>query len=481
MALIASGDRIAHKYVPEQLSYGRTGSRYRQLGAALGEVNSRLWPDRMTSPFKDFSSAARRAGAELMRSGRALVHWVRAQPVGRRDAALAAGFSVLAFVPGLAEQGTAMGWETPQRSFGVLAALLALGHSLPLAIRHRAPALCLSLVSVSFFVYQCLGYRPTVASFALYLALYTAGMLVVGHRWVLLATEVTAYVVLAVCLEALGSPNAPVWYPQFFAVPAACWMFGVWARTRLRQHEQVQRLTLEAAMQDERERIARDLHDVVTHHVTAMLVQADALPYRLDTASAEGRQRAEADLSSISATGRRALADLRELLGVLSPAHDTKAAPREPTAGSLRELVERTRLAGQPIELVEDHPSHTADDGTGLAMYRVVQEGLTNALKHAPGRRTVVRVLPGQSGHVIVEVSTEGPGHEPARGPRVPASGRGLDGLRRRMALAGGELAVEQGADGSFVVSATLPVDGAAGHIGNIGQVGNTGTTGSTA
>ena len=410
-----------------------------------------------------------------MWSGRALVERVRAQPVGRRDAALAAGFTVLAFTPGVAGQGTGVGWETPQRSFDVLAALLVLGHSLPLAIRHRAPALCLSLISVSFLVYQCLGYRPTVASFALYLALYTAGMLVVRHRWGLLAAEIIAYVVLAVCLEALGSPNTAVWYPQFFAVPAACWMFGVWARSRLRQQERLQQLALEAAMQDERERIARELHDVVTHHVTAMLVQADALPYRLDTASAEGRQRAETDLASISATGRRALADLRELLGVLSPAHDAQAAPREPTAGSLRELVEQTRLVGQPVELVEDCPSQAVDDATDLAVYRVVQEALTNALKHAPGRRTVVRVLSGRPGHVIVEVGTEGPGHVPARGPRAPASGRGLDGLRQRMALAGGELATERGADGSFVVRATLPVDG------NAGQVGNTGTTGSTA
>ena len=410
-----------------------------------------------------------------MRSGRTLANRVRAQPVGRRDAALAAGFTLLAFTPGLSGQGTSMGWETPQRSFDALAALLVLGHCLPLAILHRAPALCLSLISVSFFVYQCLGYRPTVASFALYLALYTAGMLVVRHRWELMAAEIIAYVVLAVCLEALGSPNTAIWYPQFFAVPAACWMFGVWARTRLRRHEQLQELTLEAAMRDERERIARELHDVVTHHVTAMLVQADALPYRLDTASAEGQQRAETDLSSISATGRRALADLRELLGVLSPAHDAKAAPREPTAGSLRELVEQTRLVGQPIELVEDYPSRGIDDSTGLAVYRVVQEALTNALKHAPGRRTVVHVLSGPPGHVIVEVRTEGPGRGPARGSRPVPSGRGLDGLRRRTALAGGELAAERGADGGFVVRATLPVDG------NAGRVGNTGTTGSTA
>ncbi|WP_329213107.1 histidine kinase [Streptomyces sp. NBC_01485] len=441
-----------------------------------------FWLDPLAASIKKSSAVSMRVGAETMRCGQSLIVWVRAQPMARRDAALAVGFTVLAFTPGLAEQGTALGWVTPQRSFDVPAALLVLGHSLPLAIRHRAPALCLTLISVSFFAYQCLGYRATVASLGLYLALYTAGMLVVRHRRRLLAACVVAYAVLSVCLEMSGSPNKPVEYPQLFAVPAACWMFGVWARTRLRQQEQLQQLALEAAMQDERERIARELHDVVTHHVTAMLVQADALPYRLDTASAEGRQRAETDLSSISTTGRRALADLRELLGVLSPAHDAKAAPREPTAGSLRELVEQTRLVGQPIELVEDRPSRVIDDGTGLVVYRVVQEALTNALKHAPGRRTVVRVLSVVPDHVIVEVRTEGPGHGPtngptsglARGPRPAPSGRGLDGLRRRMALVAGELVAEQSVDGSFVVRATLPINGKAGGMGNIGTTGST-------
>lgn len=407
-----------------------------------------------------------------------LVAWVRAQPVGRRDAALAAGLVVLAFTPGLAEQGTGVGWETPQRSFDALAALLVLGHCLPFAIRHRAPALCLILISASFFAYQCLGYRPTVASFALYVALYTAGMLQVRHRKALVATEIAGYVALGVCLETLGAPNSLIQYPQFFADPVACWMFGVWARTRLRQQERVQQLTLEVTMQDERERIARELHDVVTHHVTAMVMQADALPYRVGAGSAEGWRQAEIDLSSIGSTGRRALADLRELLGLLSPAHDAKIAPRKPIAGSLRELVEQTQLVGQPVELVEDQLSETVGDGTQLAAYRIVQEALTNALKHAPGRRTVVHLRSAVPDQIIIEVRTEGPGSGPAkwpgRGPRPAPSGRGLDGLRQRAALAGGELVAEQGADGSFVVRATLPV------AGNVGPVVRAETTGRT-
>ena len=212
-------------------------------------------------------------------------------------------------------------------------------------------------------------------------------------------------------------------------------------------------------MQVERERIARELHDVVTHHVTAMVVQADATPYLLDG----DRGLVEANLSSISDTGRRALGDLRELLNVLSPAHDRPSAPRGPTAGKLQELVEQTRTVGQPVELIEDWDPDLLEDGVDLTAYRVVQEALTNALKHAPGRRTVVHVRRDAPDRVVVEVTTDGPGAGVATvlaraRPAVP-SGRGLDGLRRRVAMAGGELAVGPEADGRWVVRATLPAN----------------------
>jgi signal transduction histidine kinase len=395
-----------------------------------------------------------------MRSGRSALAWIRAKPVGRRDVALAVGIALLVFVPGIQSQGTILGWEVEARfrPVDLLAVLLALGQCLPLAVRHRAPALCLILISAAFFAYQCLGYRPTVASIGLYLALYTVGMLQVRYRWVLLGAGIAAYTALSVCLMALGAPTTAIAYAQYFVIPAGCWVLGAWGRTRLIQQEQLQQLHLESVMQDERERIARELHDVVTHHVTAMVVQADATPYMLDG----DRGRVEANLSAISDTGRRALGDLRELLGVLSPAHDGRAAPRIPTAGKLRDLVEQTRTVGQPIELIEDYNPDMVDDGTELTAYRVVQEALTNALKHAPGRRTVVHVCSRIPAQLVVEVTTDGPGGEPgnvlARGPRPVPSGRGLDGLRQRVTMTGGDLEVRHGLDGGFVVRATLPV-----------------------
>jgi signal transduction histidine kinase len=393
----------------------------------------------------------------VTRSGRAAFAWGRAQPVGRRDVALAVAIAVLVFVPGINEQGTLLGWEIDDqlRPVDLWAVLLALGQCLPLAVRHRAPALCLFLVSAAFFVYQCLGYRATIASIGLYLALYTVGMFQVRHRGATAGAGIAGYVALSVCMEVVGAPAEPIEYAQYVVVPAGCWVLGTWGRIRVLQQEQLQLLHLESVMQSERERIARELHDVVTHHVTTMVVQADATPYLLDGE----RESVEASLSAISGTGRRALADLRELLGLLRPAHDDRPAPRLPTVGTLRELVEQTRTVGQPVELIEDYSSHVFDDATQLAAYRVVQEALTNALKHAPGRRTVVHVHDEGSGQVVVEITTDGQGAglDPARGPGTVPSGRGLDGLRQRVAMVGGNLVTRYGADGSFVVRATLP------------------------
>lgn len=386
--------------------------------------------------------------------GSGLVDRVRALPAGLRDVSLAAVVAVLSFTPGLADKGTSLGSAEPQRAFGLLAAILVLGHCLPLVLRSRAPALCLLLVSAAFFAYQCLGYRPSLASICLYLALFGAGAHQVVGRRVTVAVWTAGYVALACCLIALGNDVLPIEYADYFPLPAGCWLMGAWARTRLYEQARQQRRSMESAMHEERERIARELHDVVTHHVTAMVMQADATQY----VEHSDRAAIEAGLVAIGGTGRHALADLRELLGVLSPGHDARAAPRAPTAGRFGELVARTRLAGQPVDYVEDGVPQAIDGIAALAAYRVVQEALTNALKHAASRRTVVRMSYVVPDEVTVEVTTEGRGDAPGRGPRTVPSGRGLAGLRRRVFLAGGELTTRRDQDGGFVVRARLPI-----------------------
>jgi signal transduction histidine kinase len=121
--------------------------------------------------------------------------------------------------------------------------------------------------------------------------------------------------------------------------------------------------------------------------------------------------------------------------------------------------VEQTRAAGQPVEFVRDDPPPAVAGLAELATYRVVQEGLTNALKHAPGRPTLVRLCAVSPEEVLVEVTTDGNGGDTPvrRGPRPPSSGRGLGGLRRRVALAGGRFEASGGEDGSFRLVARFP------------------------
>ncbi|GAA0348619.1 histidine kinase [Actinoallomurus spadix] len=366
----------------------------------------------------------------------------------------------LSFIPGVADKGTDLAWPTSQRSFGPLAALLVLGHGLPLLMRTRAPTLCLAIVSAAFFAYQCLGYRPTAATIALYIALYSVGLYQVRRRQRTVVAWTAGYAALLGGLTALGAPESPTEGVEFFALPAGCWLVGTLARTRLREQERRQRESMEAARREEREHIARELHDVVTHHVTAIVMQADAALY----VPPDNRAEIEEGLTAIGGTGRRALGDLRAMLGVLSPRHDAEPAPRAPAAGLFTDLVAQTRLAGQPVELVQDGPERMMDDMVALAAYRVVQEALTNALKHAPGRKTVVHLTWSVAGRLTVDVTTDGPGGAPARGPAGPPpaavpSGRGLAGLRRRVLLAGGELTTRQEDGGGFVLHACFPTE----------------------
>ncbi|MFD4637330.1 sensor histidine kinase [Lentzea sp. NPDC058436] len=371
-------------------------------------------------------------------------------PAGVRDTALAVAVAVLSFVPGVADKGTALGWQAAQRPFDVLAICLVLAHALPLAVRGRHPELTLAVTSAAFFLYQGLGYRPTFASISLYLALYSAGMLQNRFRAASVVLWCAGYATTAWGMIHAGSPFPAGDFLLFFALPAGCWLLGTVARGRLREQSLRSRERADDELREERERIARELHDVVTHHVTAMVMQADAAQY-VDPAD---RARITNGLVAIGSTGRRALADLRELLNVLTPPHDARFATREPTISRLADLVEQTRAAGQPVELTEDdHGYETASGLVRLTVYRVVQEGLTNALKHAPGRRTSVRIHGGDG--LVAEVTTE-PGGPDRPAPAPP--GRGLAGLERRVSLAGGELTAHRREDGAFVLRARLPL-----------------------
>jgi signal transduction histidine kinase len=379
------------------------------------------------------------------------------------DGVLAAVLAVLAFAPALSKVGAQLG-DLPLRPADALSVVLALAQTLPLAVRRRFPAAVLTVIGAAFAVDQARGYPATFASLGLYLALYSAGANRERSRRIVAAAATAGYAVLALVLHHLGSPLRGTDYFTFYLATAAAWLAGGVMRRLREQEAGRRRLAAEAATATERARIARELHDVVTHHVTAMVVQADAAQYLLES----DPRRASAGLTSVSDAGRRALTDLRYLLGVLEatgdkPAGDPTQPARAPAQGVIADLVEQARAAGQPVELSEAGDRRPRPAAVELAAYRVVQEALTNAMKHAPGARTHVQ-LNQHPRHIEVEVTTEGSAKEgPAtaasthRSPELPTGGRGLAGLRERVRVLDGELEDGPRPGGGFTVRARIP------------------------
>ncbi|GAA4965660.1 signal transduction histidine kinase [Nonomuraea thailandensis] len=375
--------------------------------------------------------------------------WWRARPASVKDGALAATLTALAFVPTLSVIGAQLG-DLPRRPADALAVVLTVAQSAPLAFRSRHPAVCLAVIGAAFAVHQALCYPHTFASIGFYLALYTAGAQQPRHRRELAAAVSAGYAALAVVLSQLGSPSRISDFLAFYLVLVVIWTAGAGMRRWRAEEAERRRLGALAAGADERARIARELHDVVTHHVTAIVVQADAAQFLVGTAP----ERAGQGLAAISDTGRRALTELRYLLGVLEATGDAAFTDRTPALGSIADLVEQARVSGQPVDLAEDGERPPQPIDVELAAYRVVQEALTNAIKHATGRPTRVTVH-YRAAHLDIEVTTEG--SAPAEGPAVPSGGRGLDGLRRRLHLLDGELTTAARPGGGFSVRAFIP------------------------
>ena len=208
------------------------------------------------------------------------------------DGVLAAVLAVLAFGPELSKVGAQIG-DLPARPADALSVVLALAQTLPLAARRRFPAAVLAVIGAAFALGQARGYPTTFASLGLYLALYSAGANQERLRHTVAAAATFGYAVLALVMHHLGSPNGFGVYFTFYLFTAAAWLAGAMMRRLREQQAERRRLTAEAATAAERARIARELHDVVTHHVTAMVVQADAAQFLLRLRPAAGRDRAD--------------------------------------------------------------------------------------------------------------------------------------------------------------------------------------------
>ncbi|MCG0285263.1 sensor histidine kinase [Streptomyces sp. PSAA01] len=232
---------------------------------------------------------------------------------------------------------------------------------------------------------------------------------------------------------------------------AAAYVFGRLTDARQREH----RIEAERAAARERARIAREMHDILSHAVSLMIVQAEAGPVAVRTAP----ERAEAAFDAISATGRDAMAQLRRMLGVLREADEPGRAPRTPQPGlaGLPELLDRIRASGLEVAYASAGAVRPLPEATGASVFRIVQEALTNVVKHAAARGVSVQLTYGE-GAVDIRVLDDG------RGPRaVSGGGHGLIGVRERAAAHGGTAVTGPGPDGrGFEVRVHLPVPSAA-------------------
>lgn len=237
------------------------------------------------------------------------------------------------------------------------------------------------------------------------------------------------------------------------------WGMAVRSRRQLvvTLRERAQRAEAEAGLRAEqaqrlaREAIAREMHDVLAHRLTLLSVHAGALEFRPDAPKAEVARAA----GVIRDSAHEALQDLREIIGVLRSPGESDGDRPQPTLATLDSLIDESRLAYMKVTLVNrvDEPS-TAPAATGRTVYRIAQEGLTNARKHAPGTEVTVTVTGAPGEGLTVEVRNPAP-TEPFE--RVPGSGQGLIGLTERATLAGGSLDHGPEPDGGFRVRASLP------------------------
>ncbi|NUT52198.1 MAG: sensor histidine kinase [Saccharothrix sp.] len=301
------------------------------------------------------------------------------------------------------------------------------------------------------------------ADFALAIALYTV-VAYVGRRQGLLYAVWLAVGTFVWAAWRMG-PNSQTAFLVFVIVVVFgfSWAMGEFVGARRAYHSELeQRLKLleterdqqaRIAVGEERSRIARELHDVVAHAVSVMVVQADGAGYAIKT----NPDLAEAAVRTIADTGRQALTELRRLLGVLRSEDQsgTQWVP-QPDAGDLRELAETCRSAGLPVRLETLGDLDALPAGLGLGVYRIVQEALTNTLKHAgSGASATVRVT-REGDQVEVEVADDGFGtpHDLV----AVSGGNGLIGMRERAGVLGGTLEAGPNPGGGWRVRAVLPL-----------------------
>jgi signal transduction histidine kinase len=331
----------------------------------------------------------------------------------------------------------------------------------PLVWRRKAPFLVFAIMTGLALV-QFVTTKELTDDLALLVAFYTVAAYQPGRRILLAAAIMAAGAVLV----ATGARHPlPVWALLSGLVAAAAFL-GYYARTRRAylaalvdrterlERDRDQQAQLAAAA--ERVRIAREMHDIVAHNIAVMIALADGAAYTAETSPGQ----AASVMGQVSATGRSALAEMRRLLGVLrDPA--TPGPTPQPSLDDVEDLVATIRAAGLPTRLTVTGPPFPLPPSAQLALYRTIQEALTNILKHAPGATAHVR-LAYRPGEVELEVTDDGGpaaserGAVPEAAPR--GNGHGLPGMRERAAVFGGQVSAGPRPGGGWQVRTVLPL-----------------------
>lgn len=355
-------------------------------------------------------------------------------------------------------------------AYGVVGALF----SLVVALRRRAPEKMLLLAVALGLVQLAFGLQPFFADFAMLVIIYTVAAHD-GPRWASRLALVGG--LSAATLSMLrwpsetdpGSTLAHVFFTVIMTVPfALAWVLGDSLRTRrayfAQLEERASRLEQEreaqakVAVAAERARIARELHDVVAHNVSVMVVQADGAAYVLDSSPETAKQA----LETISSTGRQALAEMRRLLGILRTGEHKEAGEYvpQPDVEQIEELVEQVRGAGLTVDFRIEGTPRPLPSGVELTAYRIVQEALTNTRKHGgPDVGASVRLVYFDDGlGLLVEDDGRGATHEMYEDGGADGRGHGLIGMRERVGMVGGTLDAGPRPGGGFRISALLPL-----------------------
>lgn len=228
-----------------------------------------------------------------------------------------------------------------------------------------------------------------------------------------------------------------------------------WQQTREAlevETEHAEREQARRAVLEERARIGRELHDVVAHHMSLIAVQAETAPYRVG----EIPESVSGEFTAISAAARTALTEMRRLLGVLRNDAEAARTP-QPQIEQIDEMIATARNAGIAVDYTPADALDSIPQSIGLCAYRIVQEALTNASRHAPGAKVTVELVRNDDGLRLEVVN--GPGRLAILSGGDPAPGQGLTGMRERASLLGGALTAGATTDGGFAVTAVIPFE----------------------